>query len=138
MESEFMEISAAYVSTIHALGVLGAVMLCQLLLADIIGIRRGHVPGALAPADHDDLLFRASRTVANINESIAIFIVAVGFCVASGASPSATAYAAWGFVGARVLYAVCYYANLKLPRSAVFALSLVAIAALLIIGFTAH
>ena len=132
-----MEIAQTYSMTVLALGVLAVVMFCQLLLADVIGLRSGHMPGALAPADHDNLLFRATRTVANTNESIAIFILAILFCTMSGAPAAATAYAAWSFVIARILYAVCYYSNLKLLRSSVFGISLLAIAALLVIGCSA-
>ena len=129
-----MEIAQTYSMTILALGVLAIAMFVQLLVADVIGLRSGHVPGSLAPADHDNLLFRATRTVANANESIAIFVLAIFFCMLSGAPAGPTAYAAWAFVIARVLYAICYYANLKVLRSSVFSISLLAIAALLIIG----
>jgi uncharacterized MAPEG superfamily protein len=112
-------------------------MFCQLLIADVIGIRSKHVPGSQVPSDHGNTLFRASRTVANTNESIAVFILAVLFCVLSGASASATGYAAWTFVIARFLYAVCYYANWQVPRSVMFGVSVLAIAALIILGFSA-
>ena len=112
-------------------------MFCQLLIADFIGIRSKHLPGAQVPADHDNLLFRATRAVANSNESIAIFLLAVLFCMLAGASASLTAYAAWGFVVARFFYAICYYSDLRLPRSILFGLSLIAIAVLLILGFSA-
>ena len=129
-----MEIAQSYSMTVLALGVLAVVMYCQLLVADVIGLRSGHIPGALVPVDHENPLFRATRTVANTNESIAIFILAILFCAMSGAPAAATAYAAWSFVIERILYAVCYYSNLKLLRSSVFVISLVALAALLVIG----
>ncbi len=131
-----MDLATTYSLTIAALGALGALMLCQLLIADITGLRSGHLPGSQVPANHDEPLFRTVRTVANTNESIAIFILAVLFCLLSGAPAESTAYAAWAFVAARLLYAVCYYANLKPLRSIMFGLSLLAIAALLVIGFS--
>ena len=132
-----MDLAQTYSITITALGALAVLMFCQLLIADVIGLRAKHIPGSQVPADHKNLLFRASRTVANTNEGIAIFLLAVIFCMLSGASASATAYAAWVFVGGRFFYALCYYFNLQLLRSTVFGISLVALAALLIIGFTA-
>ena len=132
-----MDLAQTYTTTITALGTLAVLMFCQLLLTDIIGIRNKHVPGSQIPSDHGNLLFRASRTVANTNESIAIFIVAVLFCMLSGASPSATAYSAWAFVISRFSYSICYYSNWQLLRSVMFGISLVTIAALLIIGFSA-
>jgi uncharacterized MAPEG superfamily protein len=131
-----MELAQTYSTTIAALGTLAVLMFFQLLVADLIGLRTKHVPGSQVPSDHSNPLFRASRTVANTNESIAIFILAVLFCMLSGASASATGYSAWAFVIARLLYAACYYLNWQSPRSAMFGISLVALVALLITGFS--
>ncbi|MEM6605819.1 MAG: MAPEG family protein [Pseudomonadota bacterium] len=130
-----MELIETYTTTIAALGSLAALMFGQLLIADVVGLRSKHIPGSQVPSDHGNPLFRASRTVANTNESIAIFILATAFCLLSGSSPSATGYSAWAFVIARFSYAVCYYLNWQLPRSAMFGLSLAALAALLVNGF---
>ena len=132
-----MELLQTYSTTIAALGALALLMFFQLLVVDVIGIRSGHSPGSVIPPDHDNLLFRVSRTVANTNESIAIFILAVSFCMLSGAPASTTGYAAWAFVIARLCFAVCYYANLQLLRSTMFGVSLMALAALLAVGFLA-
>lgn len=129
-----MDLAQTYSTTIVALGTLAALLFLQLLIADIIGLRSRHVPGSQVPADHNNRLFRASRTVANTNESIAIFVLAVLFCMLSGASASTTGFFTWAFVIARFFYAVCYYFNWQLPRSIMFGISLVAIAALLITG----
>lgn len=131
-----MDIAQTYSTTIAALGSMAVLMFCQLLIADVIGIRSRHVPGSQVPADHDNALFRASRTVANTNESIAVFILAAVFCMLSGASGSATGYAAWTFVVARFFYALCYYSNWQVPRSVMFGVSLMAIVALIILGFS--
>lgn len=72
-----MDLTQTYSMTIAALGSVAVLMLCQLLIADVVGLRTKHVPGSQVPTDHDNLLFRASRVVANTNESIAIFILAV-------------------------------------------------------------
>ena len=69
-----------------------------------------------------------------MNESISILLLAVLYCVFSGVSPSSIAIAVWCFVGARFLYALCYYCNWQLYRSVSFGLSLCAIAALLVLG----
>ena len=72
-----MELAQTYSITIIALGAMAVLMFCQLLIADVIGIRSKHVPGSQVAADHNNIHFRASRTVANTNESIAIFVLAV-------------------------------------------------------------
>ncbi len=129
-----MDIVQTYTHTISALGAMALLMFVQLLVADVVGIKSKHVPGSLVNTGHCDLLFRASRTVANTNESIAILVLATVFCIFSNASPTYTAYAVWGFVLARALYALFYYTNLQILRSVIFGISLLCLAALLVIG----
>ena len=128
---------APYGTTLAALGTMAALMLVQLLVADVMGIRHRHVPGTPVAADHANILFRVTRTVSNTNESIAIFICALLFCIFGAASPTYTGYAAWLFVLARVVYTVCYYTNQQILRSTSFALSLLALLALIVLGFVA-
>ena len=116
---------------VAAIGTMGVLFIVQLLAADFIGIKAKHLPGSPVDADHRNLLFRASRVVANTNESLGLFLLACLFCVFSGASPTLSGYAAWGYVLTRALYAICYYANWKLARSTVFGFSLLALIVLL-------
>lgn len=132
-----MELIETYHSTVPATGALATLMLVQLLIADLIGIRAKHIPGTPVEADHKQLLFRAGRAVANTNESIAIYILALLFAVFSGVSADWMSCLAWAFVGLRFGYALCYYLNLQILRSVVFALSLLPIAGLLGLGFLA-
>ena len=124
-----------YELTIYAIGALALLLLFQLLVADVVGILSKHTPGSTIAGGHSDLLFRVSRTVANSNESIAIFVLAALFCILSGASPTYTAYGAWGFVLSRVLYAIFYYSNLQILRSTIFGISLLCLLGLLLTGF---
>ena len=126
-----------YESTILALGAMALLMFVQLIVADVVGIRSRHSPGSPVPADHKSLLFRSTRTVANTNESVAIFVLATIFCILSNASPVYTAYASWGFVAARLVYAVFYYSNLQLLRSVTFGISLLCLVALIVTGLSA-
>lgn len=123
-----------YSTAVAALGFVAALMVLQLLVADVLGILRKHVPGAPVTADHSDALFRATRAVANTNESIAIFICAFLFCVFSSASPVYTAVAAWAYGVSRALYLLCYYVNLQIARSICFGFSLLALVVLLLVG----
>ena len=129
------ELINPYHSAISALGVLAILMLVQLIIADVLGISNRHVPGTPVEANHAYPLFRAGRVVGNTNESIAIFLCALLFCIFAKASPTYTAYATWGFVVLRGIYAVCYYSNQSTARSITFALSLLALLALILIGF---
>ncbi len=123
-----------YEATIQSWAALAVLLLTQVLVADVASVRAKHVPGTPVEASHDNFLFRASRAVANTNETIAIYIVVVLFCLFSGASADYTAYFSWGYVVARTAYAACYYFNLKLLRSVCFAISLLSLSALLILG----
>lgn len=124
----------SYQSTVAALGAMATLMFVQLLIADVAGIRAGHVPGTQVQGNHSNFLFRVTRVVANCNESIAIFLLAIAFCFLNGASAEYTSYGAWAYVAARVAYALCYYFDLRVARSITFGVSLVALAALIGIG----
>ncbi len=126
--------SGSYETTTMSLGALALLLLVQVFIADIVGIRSRHVPGTPVNARHDDPLFRASRVVGNTNESIAIFIVLFIFCLLSGADPDYTGYLAWAYVVSRAAYAACYYANQQIARSVVFGVSLLSLVGLLITG----
>lgn len=129
-----MDLTQTYSMTIAALGAMAALMFIQLLIADVIGIRLNHIPGSQVATDHKSILFRVSRTAANTCESIGIFILAVLFCMLSGADPTNTAYTAWAFICARLLYAICYYLNLQLFRSIMFGMALISLASLIVTG----
>ena len=129
-----METLGQYTLLIAATGLMALLLLVQVLVVDVLGLRAGHRPGSPVEANHEDALFRATRTVANANESIAVFVLAVLFCVFSGASPEYSGYAAMAYVVARALYAICYYSNQQIPRSIVFGVSLACLAALIATG----
>lgn len=125
---------ALYDTTLAAAAAMAALMLLQLLVADIIGIRRKHEPGTPVPASHDDVLFRTTRAVGNTNESIAIFILLVVLAMFSGASPQLTAIASWVYVIGRLAYTLCYYFDVRIMRSVFFGVALLALVALLVIA----
>lgn len=128
---------ASYEHATLALGYVAALMFLQILVADVVGIVNKQVPGTPVEASHANTLFRVTRAVGNINESIGVFICAILFCFFSGASPEYTAYAAWGYAISRTLFTVCYYANIQTLRSICFGVSLLFIAALIVLGASA-
>ncbi len=123
-----------YELTLAAVAAMACLMLVQLLVADVVGISRKHEPGTPVGGSHDDLLFRTARTVANTNESIAVFVLLVLLAVLSGASPSLTAIATWTYVASRLAYTLCYYADIRTMRSVFFGVAFLALIALLIIA----
>ena len=125
---------AAYRPAILSFGVMGALYLAQLLVADVIGIRRKHIPGTPVTAGHDDLHFRAVRAHANTTESIAAFILIGLFTIAMGATPTWVSALCWTFVGARAAHMTLYYLDVRAPRSVAFALALVALGLLFVLG----
>ncbi len=126
-----MDVFQTYQSSVGAIGALALLMFIQIVAADVVGIRNKHVPGSAIPSDHNNLLFRVSRTVANTNESVGVFILALSFAALSGAEASIVGYGAWGFVVSRILYAFFYYSNLQTLRSISFVFILLSVAVLL-------
>lgn len=129
------ELLSTYQLTSYSWGALTLLMIIQILIADLIGIKSRHTPGSPVEANHDNLLFRATRTVANTNESIAVYVLAVLFCLFQGADPGYTAVLSWTYVAGRAVYAVCYYFNQQTMRSISFGFSLLVLIALLVNGF---
>lgn len=128
---------APYGATITALGAAAALSILQLVVADVAGVRAGHVPGTPVDARHDLFLFRAVRAHANTNETIAAFILLCLFGILGGADAAWLGGLAWTYVAARVTHMLCYYADLRLPRSASFGVALLALLGMLLIGFAA-
>ena len=123
---------ALYAGTLSALVITGIMMMLQVMVADLASIKSKHPPGVPIPADSASFLFRSSRAFANTNETIAIFILFAVTGVLISADPTTLCVGAWAYLACRVLHMLSYYANLKLIRSTVFGLSLVA---LLVMGF---
>lgn len=126
-----------YSSVLAAWVVLGGLMLAQALVADVMGIRSKHTPGMPVAGGHDDAFFRAVRAHANTLENVPIFVVLSLACMLLGASPGATATLAWIFVGARLGHMLAYYADVRMVRSAAFAIGFLALLGLLAVGLRA-
>jgi uncharacterized MAPEG superfamily protein len=126
----------SYELTIYSWGALGALLLIQLLVTDVLSIKARHVPGTAPEQSHDNALFRASRVVGNTNESLGIYIVLVLFCVFNGANADYTAWLSWAYVACRAAYALCYYLRLAMARSLIFGLSLLVLIGMLVVGVT--
>lgn len=127
------EFLVPYASTLTAYVCLGGVYLLQALVADVVGIRGGHVPGMPITTGHDDLLFRATRAQANTNENLPIFILLSVAAVLLGASATWTNRLVWAFVLARAAHMLAYYADLRPVRSAFFGVSTAALIGLLVV-----
>ncbi len=125
---------APYTTTICALGAMGALLVTQILVLDVAGIRAKHPPGAPVPVDHGSFLFRATRAHANTNENIAAFILLALFGLLSAANPGWLGTMAWVYVGGRVGHMLCYYANLQTLRSVAFGIGLVGLLGMLTVG----
>ena len=123
-----------YRATVAALGTMGGLLLLQIVVLDLAGIKAGHVPGAAVTGGHDDFFFRASRAHANTNESLAAFILLALFGILHTVSPGWLNLCAVAFVAARIAHMLCYYADLKLARSASFVVAFLALVGMLVVG----
>jgi len=110
-----------YSGAVLALGVYGALYLVQLLVADVIGIRRGHTPGVEVKGGHEDLHFRATRAHANTTESAAAVVMIAGFAIAVAVAPETVSTLLWVYLASRVVHMLAYYCDIKLLRSIAFA-----------------
>jgi uncharacterized MAPEG superfamily protein len=110
----------------------GSLYVVQALVADVVAMRRRHVPGMPVAAGHDDFLFRSVRAQANTNENLPVFVLVSLAAILLGAGPWWTNRFAWGFAGARLAHMLAYYADLRLARSAAFTLSFACVIGLLI------
>ena len=124
------ELLLPYASVVGAFGATGVLLLLQMLVADLAGIRARHVPGTPVPADHGRFLFRATRAHANTNESVTAFVLLALFGMFGGAHPQWLGALAWIYVGGRVGHMICYYADLRLLRSIAFAAAFLALLAM--------
>jgi uncharacterized MAPEG superfamily protein len=131
------EFLVPYAATLTAFVCLGGVYLLQALVADVAGIRGGHVPGMPITTGHGDFLFRATRAQANTNENLPVFILLSVSAVLLGASTTWTNRFVWTFVLARAAHMLAYYADLRPLRSTIFGVSTVAIVGLLVVAIGA-
>ena len=114
-----------YRMAIAALALAGLLLVVQLIVADLTAIRSRHRAGYPIPADSSKFLFRAARAHANTNESIAAFglLTVAGMLLAAHPGWTNALAAAW--LASRLAHMGFYYGNLKTPRSASFAVSLI-------------
>jgi len=119
------------------MGATGALLLIQLLVLDVAGLKARHRPGTPVEPDHGNFLFRASRAHANTNESIAAFILLAFFGVLSAAPAGWLNTLSWVYVLARIAHMLCYYAGVHLLRSLSFGVGLAALFGMLVVGVLA-
>ncbi len=129
-----LEILSPYLPTLWCLLAAGGLILIQLLVADVIGLSNGHVPGSVVAASHKNIHFRATRAHANTNESVAAFILLVLGGVALGATPVWLNGLSIAYCAARVAHMLFYWSGLSIARSLSFIVSLVSLFGLLIVG----
>lgn len=126
-----------YHATLAAMIAIGALMLLQLIVADLAAIRAKHKAGTPIPPDFSKFYFRAARAHANTNESVAVFLALTVAGLFAAASPYWLGLFAWAYVACRVAHMVAYYANQKLARSTSFGLSLLMLLGLLVVSASA-
>lgn len=124
---------SVYAPTVWAMGAAGALLLVQLIIADVTAIRERHRPGTPIPVDFNRFLFRAARAHANTNESLAAFGLLAVTGILSAASPVWLNALAWAYVICRLAHMAAYYANRGTPRSTAFGISLLALLGMCIV-----
>lgn len=113
-----------YRTAIAALAVAGLLLVIQLIVADLTAIKSRHKAGYPIPADSSRFIFRSARAHANTNESIAAFGLLTIAAILLSASPGWTNTLAAAWLASRLAHMGFYYANMKVPRSTSFGMSL--------------
>ncbi|KXF81944.1 MAPEG family protein [Enterovibrio coralii] len=126
-----------YKVTIFVIGFTGLLFFIQLLIADVVGLRRKHQPGFPVDADYDDFFFRASRAFLNSNETASIFLMLAVFAMLSSANATSLNTAALVYFFARLFHMLFYYFSFSILRSVSFTVSLIALLAMFVIGYSA-
>jgi uncharacterized MAPEG superfamily protein len=116
---------------------LAAACLVQAIVADVAGIRAQHVPGMPVSGGHDDFFFRAVRAHANTNENLALFLLLSLAAMFLGANGWLTNVLVWGFVIARIVHMLAYYADQRVLRSVAFSVGFVCLVVLLVVDLVA-
>ncbi|PHR61219.1 MAG: hypothetical protein COA43_04370 [Robiginitomaculum sp.] len=122
-----MENFVEYTLTIKTIAAVGGLLLVQLIIADIAGIKSKHNPGSTVTADHNSFLFRATRVLGNMNESVMIFMAFAIAGILSGADPVLLGRSAMVYALARACFALCYWFNIKTARSIFFGVGAIAL-----------
>jgi uncharacterized MAPEG superfamily protein len=129
-----MELFDPYKITILVSGLTGLMMLIQIIVADVAAIKGQHTPGYPIKADHKTFVFRAARTHANTNESIAIFALFVLFGVLSSSNAFYLNIFSVIYFVSRIAHMCFYYGNFKLARSISFPFALIGLVGMFITG----
>lgn len=129
-----IDIITPYSTTVLVVGLTAVLMLVQLIVADVIGIKLGHVPGHPVEPDHGSLFFRANRAFSNSNESVSIFMLATVFAILAMANPFWVNLGAVVYLVGRVAHMACYYLKIPLLRSISFGVSIIGILDIIVVG----
>lgn len=132
-----MELFSPYKITILVSGLTGLMMLIQIIIADIAAIKGKHTPGYPVNPDHNSFLFRAARSHANTNESIAVFALFVLFGVMSSSNAFYLNIFSVIYFVSRIAHMCFYYGNFKLARSISFPFGLVGLIGMFVTGVVA-
>lgn len=132
-----MELFDPYKITILVSGLIGFLMLIQIIIADLVAIKEQHTPGYPIKSDHNSFLFRAARAHGNTNESIAIFILFAFLGVLSESNAVYLNLFSVIYLVGRIAHMCCYYANFRLARSIVFPFSLIGLIGMFVVSLVA-
>ncbi len=124
-----------YPGTVVAWTFTALLLLVQVLVADVTGLRRKRSPGAGVEGGHDDFLWRAERAFMNNNETLGAFVLLTLAAVGVAAEPLPVNGCALLFVTARAGHMVCYWADLRRLRSVCWIAGTLALFGLALIAF---
>lgn len=126
-----------YSLAILAAGLMAVLLFAQILIADIAAIWAKTQPGKPLDYNPASFHFRASRSFHNTNESIAVFILLLGVCIALAAQPALVNLMAWAYVAGRIGHMLTYYLGWNLARTLSFVVASLGLLGLIAAGVLA-
>jgi uncharacterized MAPEG superfamily protein len=121
--------------TAAGLASLASLIIVQVVVATASARKGGHVPGVPIQDGPRSFAFRAQRAHQNTLENTVPFLAALGAALAIGVPPLVIDAAVLVFVGARLAHVAAYYAGVERPRTAAFAVGLVAMLVMSVAAF---
>ena len=132
-----IETITPYTTTALCFLAMGGLLLVQLLVADVAGLVKGHVPGSALTTSHESFHFRSTRAFANTNESLLAFVLLAACGIAFEASVYWVNTLSLAYVGSRVAHMLLYWLGFGPLRSVAFVVCLAAMIGLLIVDIAA-
>jgi uncharacterized MAPEG superfamily protein len=120
------QLVATYHTSFCALVGVAVLWMIQALAVDWYGIRTRHIPGTPVSGGHSSVVFRVFRAHGNTTENLTAFVLCALLAMLLGGPAAWVDGLTVAFFAGRLGHMLCYYADIRLPRSVFFGIGLAA------------